>query len=60
MKLTMTQIEDLLEAVDQIEQAKRLIQRALSQYVESSDLSDKLDDIIIEIDRIGTEVELTV
>lgn len=59
MKLTMKQIDNLLEAVDMLERAKSLIQRGLSEYVESSDLSDKLDDVIIEIDRIGTEVELS-
>lgn len=58
MELTMTQIENLLEAVDRLEQAKSLIQRGLTEYVEANYLCRQIDEVIIEIDRMGTEVEL--
>jgi hypothetical protein len=58
MKLTNGQIHKLHSAMSKLESADSLQQSALSDYVESSDLHDRIEEILAEIEMLIEEAEL--
>jgi hypothetical protein len=58
MKLTSEQVHKLQRAMEKLESANSLQQSALSDYVESSDLHDRIEDILAEIEMLIEEAEL--